>query len=379
MGWFDAFRTNGWNTYYSGRDQSPVLFDVQLIIVAFFVTVISIAFLLVVVGSRGRDRWMTFCKMLFTFQTGAIILLCLTGQNWQEGDVHTHCSYIAQPGYDDVTATVGVRIGLKSVNITMTGKIEEGAYNYNERFSMKEFTDMDTSYRDARRRGLPETILYVAEYFHMDEGGLRWTRNIRLAGHFAYILLWSSFASWIVANILVCFDVARGSLLLTLTGLMMVGACVIYALCQPSSPLVVRFVDAYLRLHYGWCFWLCLVSGVLTLVVGAAVFVFYVVTPRVAGKLFLLDWSFMAEEEARDEGETAGPLELDTPNFKRKMAATVAASGGNMFDNVAYDKDDDECCNGATTATHSDNTVPAYDDVRSTTPPLTSTVIQVTA
>ena len=53
-------------------------------------------------------------------------------------------------------------------------------------------------------------------------------------------------------------------------------------------------------------------SGVLTLVVGAAVFVFYVVTPRVAGKLFLLDWSFMAEEEARDEGETAGPLELDT-------------------------------------------------------------------
>jgi len=49
---------------------------------------------------------------------------------------------------------------------------------------------MDTSYRDARRRGLPETILYVAEYFHMDEGGLRWTRNIRLAGHFAYILLW---------------------------------------------------------------------------------------------------------------------------------------------------------------------------------------------
>jgi len=71
----------------------------------------------------------------------------------------------------------------------------------------------------------------------------------------------SSFASWIVANILVCFDVARGSLLLTLTGLMMVGACVIYALCQPSSPLVVRFVDAYLRLHYGWCFWLCLVSG----------------------------------------------------------------------------------------------------------------------
>ena len=64
------------------------------------------------------------------------------------------------------------------------------------------------------------------------------------------------------------------------------------------------------------------------------------------------------------------------PNFKRKMAATMA-SGGNMFDNVAYDKEDDDCCNGAPTATL--NTVPGYDDVRGTTPPLTSTVIQVTA
>ncbi|KAI0221519.1 hypothetical protein LSAT2_027159 [Lamellibrachia satsuma] len=378
MGWFDAFRKNGWNTYYSGRDQSPVFFDVQIIFVSFFVTVISVAFLLVVVGSRGRDRWMTFCKLLFTFQAGASILVCLTGQHWQDADVRAQCSYISQPGYDDVTANVGVHIGLKSINITMKGSIESGSYNYNERFSIKEFTDMDTSYRDARQRGLPEAILYVAEYFHMDEGGLRWTRNIRLAGHFAYILLWASFASWIVANITVCYDVARGSLLVALTGVMMVAACVIYALCQPAPPFVVRFVDAYLRLHFGWCFWLCIVSGVLTFVVGAAVFIFYVVTPRVAGKLFLIDSSFMNEEDAREEGDTSGPLELDTPNFKRKMAANVA-SGGNMFDNTAYYKEDGDCSGpSASTRSSSDSSVPAYD-VTCATMAENTTVVQVTA
>ena len=56
----------------------------------------------------------------------------------------------------------------------------------------------------------------------------------------------------------------------------------------------------------------CVPPGVLTFVVGAAVFIFYVVTPRVAGKLFLLDSNFMNDEDAREEGEMSGPLVLDT-------------------------------------------------------------------
>lgn len=58
------------------------------------------------------------------------------------------------------------------------------------------------------------------------------------------------------------------------------------------------------------------------------------------------------------------------------MAATVA-SGGNMFDNIAYDNTDDDCCHGAATA-DCNGSAPDYDDVRSSTPPVNSTVIQVT-
>ena len=70
--------------------------------------------------------------------------------------------------------------------------------------------------------------------------------------------------------------------------------------------------------------------------------------------------------------------DLLQPNFKRKMAANVA-SGGNMFDNTAYYKEEGDCSGpSASTRSSSDSSVPAYD-VTCTTMAENTTVVQVTA
>ena len=57
-------------------------------------------------------------------------------------------------------------------------------------------TDLERALKTALERGLPYSMLYILEYFEIDAGGLRWSRILRTAGHFAYILLWS--VIWVV-------------------------------------------------------------------------------------------------------------------------------------------------------------------------------------
>ena len=66
---------------------------------------------------------------------------------------------------------------------------------------------------------------------------------------------------WFIANVLLCFVPSRGLLMLTLTGLLMVMAAIVYHVLQPSTPLRVPFQDDIVKLSYGWSFWLCFAVG----------------------------------------------------------------------------------------------------------------------
>jgi len=50
--------------------------------------------------------------------------------------------------------------------------------------------DIKNSYRTALMRGLPQPIVYILEFFRVDDGGFVWQRAVRSAGHFAYIIFW---------------------------------------------------------------------------------------------------------------------------------------------------------------------------------------------
>ena len=49
--------------------------------------------------------------------------------------------------------------------------------------------------------------------------------------------------------------------MLTLTGILMVCAVIVYHAIQPSMLLTIPFEDGVIRLCYGWSFWLCFAAG----------------------------------------------------------------------------------------------------------------------
>ena len=54
MGWFDAFRDGGSNTYYQ-QQRNAVVFDINIVAIVFFTVVIATAGIIFVIGSRGRE------------------------------------------------------------------------------------------------------------------------------------------------------------------------------------------------------------------------------------------------------------------------------------------------------------------------------------
>lgn len=61
------------------------------------------------------------------------------GQEWEVGHIHTKTPYRAGTGHE-INASIGLKIGLRSVNVTLKSTPEAGSplekeiINYNERF-----------------------------------------------------------------------------------------------------------------------------------------------------------------------------------------------------------------------------------------------------
>jgi len=71
----------------------------------------------------------------------------------------------------------------------------------------------------------------------------------------------TSFVSWFITNILLCFELVRGLATLILTGCLMVTGAIVYHAMQPTRPLLIRYEDGALVPVYGWAFWLVFASG----------------------------------------------------------------------------------------------------------------------
>lgn len=149
-------------------------------------------------------------------------LVCIYYPCWHKGHVRINSTYRAFSA-ERMDALLGVRIGLKHVNITLSAveqlslsnetdrRRQEQHHqlhdlNYNERFYFTEgmcpmtdiimlsfFNSVKTMERElynALRKGLPYPILKVVEYLSVDRAGFVWGRQYRLAGYYACILLW---------------------------------------------------------------------------------------------------------------------------------------------------------------------------------------------
>ncbi|KAK2164702.1 hypothetical protein LSH36_60g05048 [Paralvinella palmiformis] len=295
MGWFDAFRVDPYPTQYDPR-KTAVTGDVLESGLLYAICILAFSCLIIIPGWRGKQALFYFIRIVFSIFVLASILMINFGQEWEVAHLENVKIQYRAGIEEEIQADIGLKISLRNINITLktnperqtfnNGSVQE-RINYNERFSWDNEGWVqgrmgfgpnaglfNREYRHAQNKGLPYPILWIAEYFTLDGEWIRWGRFYRQAGYYTHIMIWLSFSLWVLTLILFKMVVVYGGVISLLTGLSLLIANCIYGLMRNKNELVIPLTaEAVLDTTYGWCFWLCLINGILTLGVGIVVIV----------------------------------------------------------------------------------------------------------
>ncbi|EDV57982.1 dual oxidase maturation factor 1 isoform X2 [Drosophila erecta] len=281
-GWFDAFRDDGGPTLYSFSNRTPVTGDVSIVAVSVLFATFYVAFLVIFPGVR-KQKFTTFSTVTLSLFVGLVILITRLGSAWHVAHATIIAPYKAF-SREKLPAHIGTHIGLMHVNVTLTaipiGNWTPPDIDYNERFTWEGANDMSANYRHALQRGLPFPILTVAEYFSLGREGFSWGGQYRAAGYFASIMLWASLASWLLMNLLLLAVPRYGAYMKALTGALLVCTTVGYHCLLPKRPLSIHLEGGRLEFHFGWCYWLVLVAGILCFIAGVLISIIDLVWPH---------------------------------------------------------------------------------------------------
>ncbi|XP_017061701.1 dual oxidase maturation factor 1 [Drosophila ficusphila] len=281
-GWFDAFRDDGGPTLYSFSNRTPVTGDVSIVAVSVLFATFYVAFLVIFPGVR-KQKFTTFSTVTLSLFVGLVILITRLGSAWHVAHATIIAPYKAF-SREKLPARIGTHIGLMHVNVTLTaipiGNWTPPDIDYNERFTWEGANDMSANYRHALQRGLPFPILTVAEYFSLGREGFSWGGQYRAAGYFASIMLWASLASWLLMNLLLIAVPRYGAYMKALTGALLVCTTVGYHCLLPKRPLCIYLEGGRLEFHFGWCYWLVLVAGILCFIAGVLISIIDLVWPH---------------------------------------------------------------------------------------------------
>ena len=223
---------------------------------------------------------------------GTAILVGQHGSAWHVAEVEISSAYRAF-SREKVMGTLGVHIGLNSVNVTLKAMPiynQSSDIDYNERFHWVGATQMKEDYIAALQKGLPFPILTVGEYFTVDAEGFCWGRNYREAGYYTSIFLWMAFALWVLSNLLLIVVPRYGANLMTLTGVTLLFCNLIYYRLLPSRPLIIRLEQSTIEFSFGWSFWLVLVAGCLCVLMGGAVSIIDLIYPHKFSTILEVDF-----------------------------------------------------------------------------------------
>lgn len=154
---------------------------------------------------------------------------------------------------------------------------------------------MKQEHQRALAKGLPFPILTVAEYLSQDSEGFCWGRRYRQAGYYSSLLLWTSFAAWILMNILLCAVPRYGLFMMQLTGVFMLLSVTLYAILLPKKGLVIPFEQANgsssnLTFSFGWSFWLVLIAASIAVLVGALITIIDTLYPNKFSTILEIDY-----------------------------------------------------------------------------------------
>uniref|UniRef100_A0A8C7LSH3 Dual oxidase 2 n=1 Tax=Oncorhynchus mykiss TaxID=8022 RepID=A0A8C7LSH3_ONCMY len=207
--------------------RTSFIFSTHLLTIILVFLVLTVSFLLILPGIRGKSRLFWMFRIIISFFIGVVI--------------------VGNP--------------VNQLNETI---------NYNEMFEWRD--TIDEEYEDALERGLPNPILYIAEKFTLNNPcGLIY--QYRYSGHYASATLWTAFCCWMVANVLFSMPV------ILYAGYMMVAtaAFIFFSMASfstirnlPTCLFTIGTSGAF-QTEYSGSFWLALATGVLCLVIGILV------------------------------------------------------------------------------------------------------------
>ncbi|XP_057665329.1 dual oxidase maturation factor 1-like [Diorhabda carinulata] len=289
-GWFDAFRYDGGPTLYNFHNRTSVTGDVTFITFLATFTTLYVAFLIIYFGIR-KERCSTFCAVTLSLFIGATILITLYGSAWHISKSSIVSTYQAF-SKEQLTADIGVYVGLNHVNITLQANSSNiwSDIDFNEQFVWKDAHQMHTSFREAIIKGLPFPILTVAEYFTTGQEGLAWGRQYRTAGYFAIIMLWTSFVTWVLMNLMLIVVPRYGALLMTLCGILLLSTVCGYFGMLPEPPLVIYVEGTKINFSFGWCYWLVLTAGGICLLAGVIITTVEIINPHSFSTILEVDY-----------------------------------------------------------------------------------------
>ncbi|XP_030765838.1 dual oxidase maturation factor 1 [Sitophilus oryzae] len=290
-GWFDAFRTDGGPTLYSFSNRTAVTGDVTVITFLAIFATLYVAFLIIFPGIR-KERFTTFWAVSLSLLVGATILVSLYGSCWHIAETSIVSTYKAFSN-EKISAHLGAYVGLRHVNITLQAMAFNNStvdIDYNEQFNWENSQQMTVIFREALVRGLPFPILSVAEYFTLGQEGLAWGGQYRAAGYFAIIMLWTSFAIWLLMNLMLIVVPRYGALLMTICGFLLLATVCGYFGMLPETPLVIHIEGKTLDFRFGWCYWLVLIAGGICLTAGVIITTIEIVNPHSFSTILEVDY-----------------------------------------------------------------------------------------
>uniref|UniRef100_A0A8C5M4X4 Dual oxidase maturation factor 1 n=1 Tax=Leptobrachium leishanense TaxID=445787 RepID=A0A8C5M4X4_9ANUR len=193
--------------FYSS-EKLPFVLDMDAIIIIYVFLVFGLAFLLVVLGIRGKARIFWSLRVLISLFIGAVTVGVNFTGDWEVGLVNATTTYKSFSN-SVVEADIGLNVGLQRINITLKGnpvhQINQ-TINYNEQFLWNFGEDANDYYNEGLKSGLPNPILYISEKFFQHNPCALYTQY-RLYGHYASACMWVAFCSWIICNILFSMSV----------------------------------------------------------------------------------------------------------------------------------------------------------------------------
>ncbi|XP_011309827.1 dual oxidase maturation factor 1 [Fopius arisanus] len=292
---FGLARFEGFPSMF-GHNRTPVTVDLDEIFILFVFIVLLVTGLAVTLGYGKKKSLCAIFKVGVSVFIGGSLMISNYGQEWEVSHIETKTPYRAGVS-TEIYAAIGIKIGLRSVNVTLKANPKPNTplagetIDYNERFPWTWDQGrfgfgpnsglLQRTFREAQRKGLPIPILWVVDYFIIDGENIRFGRFYRTAGWYCHILLWAALPAWILANIFLQ-SVGRYAAYFTgLVGFLELLSCIIWASVRNPIPLEIPFEQATLKTTYGFSFWLALSTGILSLLIAAVLIVMDLRCPNV--------------------------------------------------------------------------------------------------